>query len=267
LAASLLTAANIAVAAAVITIAIDKGEFVLETDDPNITVQLDKAGVKIHDRGSDREYVLKVGKQRLPSGEYDIDVKELPANIEISGSTFRLKRGDTVRLTAYFQPSARERGDKSERKAEAVPRLDGRKVLKAFGPDDKPLSRDDITADQGGWRIEAKGGRTVRLYEMANPGVEDCRVLYRAQLKCEKLRGKAYLEMWCRMPDGGEYFSKDLPHTLSGTIDWSSCEAPFFLKKGEQPDLIKLNVVIEGAGTVWIKDVSLRKAPLPLGAK
>jgi hypothetical protein len=47
---------------------------------------------------------------------------------------------------------------------------------------------------------------------------------------------------------------------VSGTTDWASYEVPFFLKKSERPDLIKLNVVIEGSGTVWIKDITLRKA-------
>jgi hypothetical protein len=30
------------------------------------------------------------------------------------------------------------------------------------------------------------------------------------------------------------------------------------LRQGEQPDLIKLNVTIEGSGTVGIKDIELR---------
>ena len=263
-AASLLAAAMMAGAAAIITVTTDKGEFVLETDDPNITVQLDKAGVKIHDRDSNREYLLKVGKQHLPSGQYDIDVKELPANLEISGSTFRLKRGDTVRLTASFRPWAKQ-AVKGVPRDEPKQRVEAGKFLKTFGPDDKPLSQGDITADQGGWRIEAKEGRTVRLFEIANPGLEECMVVYEASLKTQKVRGKAYLEMWCRFPDKGEFFSKDIVNPTGGTTDWVSCQTVFWLKKGERPDLIKLNVVIEGAGTLWIKDIKVRKERLPLG--
>jgi serine/threonine protein kinase len=266
-AASLLTAATIAAASAIITVATDKGEFVLQTDDPNISVQLDKAGVKIHDRGSNREYLLKVGKQHLPSGEYDIDVKELPANIEISGSTFRLKRGDTVSFTAHVRRSAQERADKLVQRAEPVQRSEAGKFLKTFGPKDKPLSQDDITADQGGWRITAKEGRTVRLFEIANPGIEECMVVFEARLKTQRVRDKAYLEMWCRFPDKGEFFSKDIANPTGGTTDWVSCQTVFWLKKGERPDLIKLNVVIEGGGTLWIKDIKLRKERLPLGIK
>jgi hypothetical protein len=68
--------------------------------------------------------------------------------------------------------------------------------------------------------------------------------------------------MWCHFPDGGEFFSKGIMNPVSGTTDWTSHETPFFLKKGERPDLIKLNVVIDGSGTVWIKDIALRKARL-----
>jgi hypothetical protein len=270
-AASLMAAAVIAGAAAIITIVTDRGEIVLETDSKDIAIQLDKEGVKVLERASNREYLLrvgkheyplKVGKNRLPSGEYDIDVSELPDGVELSTRKFQLRRGDKVKITAY----ARAR---DTQKAEAKP-------PRTFGAGDKPITfdvrdklitQDGVSIEKDSWRIETKEPRSVRLFEIPNPSVEDCRILYRARLKCEKLQGKAYLEMWCRFPNVGEAFSKDLLHTLSGTMDWASYETPFFLRKGERPDLIKLNVAIEGKGTVWIKDISLAKTPLPREAK
>ena len=88
-------------------------------------------------------------------------------------------------------------------------------------------------------------------------------MIYRAKLKSEGLTSPAYLEMWCRLPGRGEFFSRGLQNTIQGTTDWSSFETPFFLKKGEKPDLIKLNVAMKGAGKIWIKDVEVLKAPLP----
>jgi hypothetical protein len=88
-------------------------------------------------------------------------------------------------------------------------------------------------------------------------------VIYRARLKSEAVDGQAYLEMWCRFPGKGEFFSRGLSNPLSGSNNWASYETPFFLKKGETPDLIKLNLVVKGTGKVWIKDVELLKAPLP----
>jgi hypothetical protein len=69
--------------------------------------------------------------------------------------------------------------------------------------------------------------------------------------------------MWCRFPGKGEFFSRDLAHALTGSNDWASFETPFFLKKGEQPDLIKLNLVVKGTGKVWIKDIEVLKGQLP----
>jgi hypothetical protein len=68
--------------------------------------------------------------------------------------------------------------------------------------------------------------------------------------------------MWCRFPGRGEFFSKGLHHAVKGTTDWVSCETPFRLKKGQRPDLLKLNLVVEGRGKVGIKDVQLLRTPL-----
>jgi Flp pilus assembly protein TadD len=46
-----------------------------------------------------------------------------------------------------------------------------------------------------------------------------------------------------------------------GTTEWASYEIPFYLNKGEPSDLIKLNLVTEGKGTLWIKDIELLKGP------
>ncbi len=68
--------------------------------------------------------------------------------------------------------------------------------------------------------------------------------------------------MWCRLPGHGEFFSKGFPNAVKGTTEWAAYEISFYLKKGQSPDLIKLNLAFEGAGTVWIKDVELLQAPL-----
>ena len=134
--------------------------------------------------------------------------------------------------------------------------------IRSFDVTAKPITKDGVTVERSAWRIDAQADHTVRLFEVAEPGVDDCTLFYRAMLKTENLAGRAYLEMWCRMPSGGEYFSKGLMNPVSGTTDWATCETPFFLKKGERPDLVKLNVVVEGHGTLWIKNVELLKGPL-----
>jgi len=60
----------------------------------------------------------------------------------------------------------------------------------------------------------------------------------------------------------GEFFSRGLQTPLMGTTNWATEETPFLLKEGENPDNVKLNVVIQGKGTVWVDNICLLKAPL-----
>ena len=59
-------------------------------------------------------------------------------------------------------------------------------------------------------------------------------------------------------PGKGEFFSRGLQSPLTGTTEWTAAETPFFLKKGEKPDLIRIGVVVEGTGRVGIRDVEVR---------
>ena len=138
-------------------------------------------------------------------------------------------------------------------------------TIKTFTTADPAISKDLMVTDDKAWLADCKKAQTIRLFEVEKPDVEQCMVTYRAKLKTENLTDKAYLEMWCRFPGKGEFFSRGLTHGFTGSNDWVSYETPFILKKGEKPDLIKLNLVVKGAGKVWIKDVELLKSPLSAG--
>jgi hypothetical protein len=121
----------------------------------------------------------------------------------------------------------------------------------------------EITSDgDGSLQITANEPRTVRLYETGDIDIENARLLYRARIRTEQIEGQAYLEMWCHFPGRGEYFSRALHAPISGTTDWTTQETPFFLKAGENPDNVKLNLVIAGKGTAWIDDIHLVSGPL-----
>jgi|SRR6516162_10614322 hypothetical protein len=136
------------------------------------------------------------------------------------------------------------------------------KTLKTFTTADHTISK-ALNAKGDAWIVKSSTNQVIRLFEVSEPAVEDCMLIYRAKLKTEDLSGPAYLEMWCRFPKFGEAFSRGLDNQVTGSNDWASYQTPFFLKKGEKPDLVKLNVVVRGTGKVWIKDVELLKAPLP----
>lgn len=121
----------------------------------------------------------------------------------------------------------------------------------------------DVTTDgRGSIKIEASQPVTVRIAEIPGLSVEAARLIYRARLRSAGLQGQAYLEMWCVFPGRGEYFSRALQSPLTGTNDWVSQETPFLLQKGQRPSRVKLNLVVDGRGTVWLDEVALAKAPL-----
>ncbi len=115
---------------------------------------------------------------------------------------------------------------------------------------------------KGSLKITASQPAVVNLFETGPVDAENSRLVYQAKVRTENVSGKVYLEMWCHFTDKGEFFSKGLESALTGTTQWTSQEIPFFLQKGQKPDNVKLNLVIEGTGTVWIDDIKLLKTPL-----
>ena len=111
-------------------------------------------------------------------------------------------------------------------------------------------------------RVDAASPTRILLFETGDIDVEDGRLIYRARVRTEDLDGSAYLEMWCVFEELGEYFSRALHAPLSGANDWTTQETPFLLERGQNPGNVKLNLVVEGTGTVWIDDVRLLRAPL-----
>jgi hypothetical protein len=131
------------------------------------------------------------------------------------------------------------------------------------------ITRDGVEFDpstsadgNGSLKITATAPRVVRLFETGGLDVENAILVYNAKIKNENLQGTAFLEMWVSFPGKGEFFSRGLQNPVTGTMDWSSAMTPFFLKRGENPDNVKLNLVVNGTGTVWIDDIKLAKGPL-----
>lgn len=135
-------------------------------------------------------------------------------------------------------------------------------TLRSFDVSEPTIDTDCVNVDGDAWLVRSPGEEPVRLFEVQDPDVECCMLTYRASMKTEELTKRAYLEMWCRFPGRGEFFSKGFDHAVKGTNDWASYQTPFYLKTEQKPDLIKLNVTIEGEGKVWIKDLELSVTPL-----
>jgi hypothetical protein len=120
-----------------------------------------------------------------------------------------------------------------------------------------------ISADgKGSLRVDTSQQMTVPLFEITDVSVENTTLLYQASLQTQSLDGTAFLEMWVRIPGKGEFFSRGLDRPVTGTMSWMTAVTPFFLQAGQKPDLIRLNLVVQGKGRVWIDDVRLMRQPL-----
>ncbi|NWG29394.1 MAG: hypothetical protein HXY48_12775 [Ignavibacteriaceae bacterium] len=120
---------------------------------------------------------------------------------------------------------------------------------------DKNVSNDG----NGSLRIETTEPVSVPLYNIDDLRIENAQLTYEAKVKSENLAGQAYLEMWCVFKDKGEFFSRGFDSAISGTNDWKTIKTVFLLRKNEMPDKIKLNVIINGIGKIWIDDIRLLK--------
>jgi hypothetical protein len=138
----------------------------------------------------------------------------------------------------------------------------------------KKLNLDDASAIgttiQTDTQVKAEGKSSIKittqwptiicLGEVTGLDVEDSKLVYKAKVKSD-LEGTAFLEMWAHV-GGGQYFSRGLNDVVSQKTDWKIIQTPFLFQKGQKPDKMTLNIVINGKGTVWIDDIVLHKEPL-----
>ncbi|MFO0998785.1 MAG: SUMF1/EgtB/PvdO family nonheme iron enzyme [Planctomycetaceae bacterium] len=120
----------IALFAAVFIIRTSKGEFVLTTQDPGISAQINAAGgLVVENKATKASYTLMPGLNRLPNGDYELIVTA-PDGLELTTSRFQLRRfGGSVNATVTARP------------------LNGAGAGSAARVEPKPLEMSDIAVD------------------------------------------------------------------------------------------------------------------------
>lgn len=109
-------------------------------------------------------------------------------------------------------------------------------------------------------KITTQWPTTICLGEVTRIDIENAKLVYKAKVKSD-LDGTAFLEMWAHV-SGGRYFSRGMNDVVSRKSDWKMIQTPFLFQKGQKPEKMTLNLVINGKGTVWIDDIILSKEPL-----
>jgi len=160
----------------------------------------------------------------------------------------------SLALIAILPTSCNVHTDKNDLKHFPIDDLNG-VIAKSGVQLDKSISSDG----NGSIKIEAAGPASIPLYVVDNINVEEAQIIYEAKIKSESLNGQALLEMWCVFKDKGEFFSRGFDSVISGTSEWKTIRTVFNLKKGEMPDQIKLNLIVNGVGIIWIDDIHISK--------
>jgi len=139
--------------------------------------------------------------------------------------------------------------------------------LKTLSLDDPAAIGLKIQADtkakvegQASLKVTTPWPTSVCLGEVAGLNVQGATLVTTAQAR-SKLQGGAYLEIWVVIGKG-RYYARGLDSQVSGTKGWTPIRTAFQLAKGQTPDRVILNLVINGSGTVWIDDVRLAREPL-----
>ena len=92
----------------------------------------------------------------------------------------------------------------------------------------------DLVVDGDAWLIdsdESRGGAAVRS---AGPETEQS-LLPTARHEVGAPHRPRYLEMWCRLPGRGEFFSRGVNQPLTGTTEWASFQVPFGSRRASGP--------------------------------
>jgi hypothetical protein len=132
--------------------------------------------------------------------------------------------------------------------------------IRAIQPSDPPL------APSARWQgselfIRAHEPSTKALFDIPLSNLEQCLITYRFQIQTDGNRTTVYPELWCRLPERGQFFSRGVDRKIRETKDWTPVEIPFYLANGQQADLLHLNLVFEQPGAVRIKDIEVLAAP------
>jgi hypothetical protein len=120
-----------------------------------------------------------------------------------------------------------------------------------------------VSQDGGGsLRVQTSQGGRLRLYRLDDLGLVQGEVVFTGFLRSRGLGGRAVMELWCRPAEGDAAFVRGYGSAVTGDAEWTPQEVRFSNPAlCRNPVSIELNVLIEGAGTVWIDNLRLWSVP------
>lgn len=132
-------------------------------------------------------------------------------------------------------------------------------VLKRLEPNEELVTTGGVTREDGGWKIQSDRPRTVILMELVEPEATDGGLRALATVKTQGLTAEASLQLKVGMSSRQFPLAANMRSwPLNNQPDWSPLELAFQIAADKRPPWVQMAVTFKGAGTVWVKDVSLR---------
>lgn len=142
--------------------------------------------------------------------------------------------------------------------------VDGDQDIVDRGGENVAFDREESADGGGSLRAESARPRTVRLYEVRNPrGLEGRLIVLTARLKSVGIRGEAFPELWIHESGRSDVQVRNPAGVVLKTQDWTPVRIEYRCERGERPDLLRVNLVIDGYGRAWIDDIRITSEPLP----
>jgi len=126
---------------------------------------------------------------------------------------------------------------------------------------DNEISYDGL----GSIRVESEDTTTAYLFVLRDIPVKRAKIVWEAYCKSKDLKGEAFLEMGVQIQRNHgkdiETFLNRSEDDISGTTDWQKIEVEFMVLDNKV-NVVQLNLIIEGVGTIWIDQVRFTATPI-----
>ncbi|OKH22408.1 hypothetical protein NIES593_13130 [Hydrococcus rivularis NIES-593] len=160
-------------------------------------------------------------------------------------------------------------------------------LIRRFDITDQLLTKRCISVDGDAWRIEAydaqeensafasfletsstieKPVRSVKLFEIDEPNVQECIIACRAWMKTDQMIEAVTLCLGFDRPmDFFGFKTSNLINYRTANVlgtEWKEYEVRYYFKKEQNPGKFKINLDFSSSGIAWIKDIWLLQAPV-----
>lgn len=124
------------------------------------------------------------------------------------------------------------------------------------------IPRHNLTALQTGeCKIERRGEEVISLFEIEPADLDRGLLSLRTEIRSQDLVGHAWLELTCGYPDRRSQVREIRYQENRRSTDWKFADLSQFLRKDQRPSLIRLCLVTEGPGTIWIRNTQAIVTP------